>query len=148
MSYDKKPQNVVFVRGWVKVTSKAGSNPVGEGVLLKICTCTQMLKMKAWRHNLTLSKFKKFELHGSIYAIRISNGVSKYYASRLSFSASKSENLKYHPIDYCAKNVMVYHHLRKFIDILIMNAWFSLFLHSWLFFHPLEHNYTGQIAQF
>ena len=36
----------------------------------------------------------------------------------------------------------------KFIDNFIVNTWFLLFFVSWPFIHPLEHNYTGQPAQF
>ena len=57
--------------------------------------------------------------------------VKKIYDSRLPFSASK----KWKPsditsIDYCARIVVVYHHISKFIDIMIVNAWVSLFLYS------------------
>ena len=52
----------------------------------------------------------------------------------------KSENLKDHPIDFNTGISIVVDIITIFIDILIMKMFLSLFLHSWLFFHPSEHN--------
>ena len=61
----------------------------------------------------------------------------------------KSENLKFHSIDYCTGIINVVDNNYNFhIYILIMKVFLSLFLHSWMFFHPSEHYYADQEAQF
>ena len=59
----------------------------------------------------------------------------------------KSENLKDHPIDYSTGVIIVVDNNYNFHRYLDNESVSFIILHSWMFFHPSEHDKRGQADQ-